>query len=339
MSSSGSYYSWTNKSIWSRIDRAFINSYWHDQFDFTQSRYLAMGLSDHTSLLIHLPTAPKPLPSFQFYDIWCAHKDFQSIITAPKLTSSSTHKIQQLWEFLSHLRPPFRKLNKDKFRDLKQAPADRGLQQTERELRITYANIISSSISLMRQRCILEWIEHGDDCSRLFFAKAKQRKLATYIYTLKDDAGNTVEGFDAVGRVMVNFYKSLLGSQTHPRTPLNPAMLNAGPLLSMEQQLALCRPFTDQEIKEALFSIPSYKSPGPYGYNSGFFKSTSNHTGHMVCEAVKEFFNTGFMRWYLSATKLIVLPKVSYPQTACEFRPISAVMFSINAFLSSSVLN
>jgi len=29
MTCSGPYYSWTNKIIWSRIDRVFINNYWH----------------------------------------------------------------------------------------------------------------------------------------------------------------------------------------------------------------------------------------------------------------------------------------------------------------------
>jgi len=43
----------------------------------------------------------------------------------------------------------------------------------------------------------------------------------------------------------------------------------------------------------------------------------------MICSAVQEFFNTGVMPSYVSATKVIVLPKVNSPQTASEFRPIS----------------
>jgi len=66
----------------------------------------------------------------------------------------------------------------------------------------------------------MEWIGLGDDCSKLFFAKSKQRKLATYIYSLKDDIGTTIEGFDAVGQVMVKLYISLMGTNTHHRAPL-----------------------------------------------------------------------------------------------------------------------
>ena len=43
----------------------------------------------------------------------------------------------------------------------------------------------------------------------------------------------------------------------------------------------------------------------------------------MICSAVQEFFTTGVMPSYVSATKLVVLPKVNSPQTASEFRPIS----------------
>jgi len=47
-----------------------------------------------------------------------------------------------------------------------------------------------------------------------------------------------------------------------------------GPLLTKEQQVALCQPFLDRDIKEAIFSIPNLKLLGPDGYSSGFFKNS-----------------------------------------------------------------
>jgi len=35
----GPYYSWTNKTVWCRIDRILINIHWYEIFDFTQSIY------------------------------------------------------------------------------------------------------------------------------------------------------------------------------------------------------------------------------------------------------------------------------------------------------------
>jgi len=45
-----------------------------------------------------------------------------------------------------------------------------------------------------------------------------------------------------------------------------------GPFLTQEQQVSLRQPFFDQDIKEAIFSIPNLKSQGYDGYSSSFFK-------------------------------------------------------------------
>ncbi|KAJ8419423.1 hypothetical protein Cgig2_014910 [Carnegiea gigantea] len=132
MRSAGAYYSWTNKVVRSRIDRAFIDSLWHETFDFTQVTYMANGLSDHTPLLAK--------------------------------------------------------------------PDDTGLQAKEKEQRERYIATLTSILSLLQQQSKMKWIQYGDEGSRLLFAKAKQRKLATYIYTIKDDSGNRVEGFEPVGQ-------------------------------------------------------------------------------------------------------------------------------------------
>jgi len=81
----------------------------------------------------------------------------------------------------------------------------------------------------------------------------------------------------------------------------------------------MCQEFTDMDIKDALFSIPNIKCPGPDGFNSGFFKLTSHKLGTLV----REFFTKGIMPSYLSETKLVLIPKVSHPQNASEFRLIS----------------
>jgi len=56
--------------------------------------------------------------------------------------------------------------------------------------------------------------------------------------------------------------------------------------LTVEQQLAICAPFTEKDIKDAIFSIPNTKSPGPDGFSSGFFKTTWHITGRLVIDAI-----------------------------------------------------
>jgi len=54
------------------------------------------------------------------------------------------------------------------------------------------------------------------------------------------------------------------------------AIINQGPGLTPDgnQGPLLYRNFTDKETKEAIFVISNIKSPGPDGYNSGFYKAT-----------------------------------------------------------------
>ncbi|KAJ8431545.1 hypothetical protein Cgig2_009623 [Carnegiea gigantea] len=96
----------------------------------------------------------------------------------------------------------------------------------EQEARDKYISILSSSLALIRQQCKIEWIKYGDDCTRFFFARAKQRKLATYIFTIQDATGAVVEGFDQVGDVMLSFYKDLLRQTSLQRHPIDPSIVS-----------------------------------------------------------------------------------------------------------------
>ena len=341
MPSTGPFFSWTNKTIWSRIDRVFINILWHEVFDYTIAKYLPQGLSDHTPILVHFHTSPKPPHQFQFCDMWSSHQDFQDIVLSGLPDSSSPDILRLTRVYLSQQRNRLRHLNHSRFNDLRRqqeiardrllqlqqvlqhSPDSDYLKALEKDARNHYISILTSSLSLLKQQCKIDWINYGDDSTRFFYARAKHRKLASYIFSIQNTTGEVVEGFDKVGDVLLSYYKDLLGQTPLHRQKLDASILSLGALLNQEQQIDLCKPFSDLEIKEAMFSIPNHKSPGPDGFSSGFFKSSWNHTGPMVCGIVRRFLLTGHMPLFLSATKLIVLPKVTHPQKASDFRPIS----------------
>ncbi|KAJ8419640.1 LOW QUALITY PROTEIN: hypothetical protein Cgig2_030847 [Carnegiea gigantea] len=283
----GTYYSWSNKTIWSRIDRALHNQYWHTTFDFTHVMYMANSLSDHTPLCLQFLATPKTRPSFKYCEI-CA-SNFSKIVSSAFPTPESASTVSLTVTYLSSLRPKLSKLYRDNFKDLRQQV------ETARQRLTTYIDILSSSISLIKQQCKFEWIGYGNDSTRLFFAKAKQRKLVSYTYSLMDEEGHLVEGFDQLERIVKHFWQGLLGPQIVSQSPIVNDIILIGPLLTQEQQVSLCQPFSDQNIKEAIFSIPNLKSVGPDGYSSSFFKQAWTIIGSMISAAVKDFFRIGHM--------------------------------------------
>jgi len=157
---------------------------------------------------------------------------------------------------------------------LQHLPGDIELQTQERAARDHYISILASSLSLIRQQSKMEWLNLGDDNTRIFFTKAKQKKMATFIYSLEDARGSRVKGFDEVGQILLKYYQQLLGPHHAIRNHINPEIIQQGETISQEQQINLCADFTDREIKAAMFSIHKLKSPGPDGYSSGLFHST-----------------------------------------------------------------
>ena len=130
-------------------------------------------------------------------------------------------------------------------------------------------------------------------------------------------------GFHAVSSHLQGYFKNLLGPSSTTRIPVDPSIISLGNTLPVDMQHLLCAPFTDTDIRDAIFSIPVLKSPGPDGFGSGFFKATWHITGPLVCSAIHHFFRTSHLPKNFGRTKLCLIPKTPTPTQAKDFRPIS----------------
>jgi len=273
------------------MDRALHNGIWFDMFDFTHVVYQANGLSDHTPIMLDFPACPRPKKNFMFCEMWIKDAHFKEIVKSHMDRRGQASALKVLQQLLHSLKKPNRELNKYKFADIyaQQIKARTELLQIQTQLqadpynkdlliqedikRHHYVNITHSALALMKQQSNAEWIGFGDECSRHFMAKIKQRKALQSIYQIKDSNDQWVEGFDRVADIMTDFYHNLLGEQEQHISTIEKEIIHLGHTLSPEQQLKLCQPFTDNDIKQALFSIPNHKSPGPDGFNNGFYNA------------------------------------------------------------------
>ena len=75
----GAFYTWTNKILWSRIDRVLANNYQFRDIEYTHATTTTEGLSDHTPLKIIFLTYPKSNSKFMFYEMWCSDPKFKKL--------------------------------------------------------------------------------------------------------------------------------------------------------------------------------------------------------------------------------------------------------------------
>nr|GEU59262.1 hypothetical protein [Tanacetum cinerariifolium] len=87
--------------------------------------------------------------------------------------------------------------------------------------------------------------------------------------------------------------------------------------------IEMIREVSDQEIKDAIFSIGNDKSPGPDGYTAAFFKEVWDIISKDIMLAIREFFVNGKLLKELNLTIIALMPKVSSLARVNDYRPIS----------------
>lgn len=95
------------------------------------------------------------------------------------------------------------------------------------------------------------------------------------------------------------------------------------PLVTDEMSRRLERAFTLKEIRKAVFSISTDKSPGPDGMNAMFYQQHWDVGGPLVSKAVLDCLNGMAELDLINSTLVTLIPKVKEPRSVGDFRPIS----------------
>jgi hypothetical protein len=78
-----------------------------------------------------------------------------------------------------------------------------------------------------------------------------------------------------------------------------------------------------QEIRGIIKAMKKNASPGPDGFNVGFYLSAWSWIGDDVTNLVRNFYTTGIIPPHLSDTQITLIPKKLSPHLPSDFRPIS----------------
>lgn len=94
----------------------------------------------------------------------------------------------------------------------------------------------------------------------------------------------------------------------------------------------MCAEPSDEEVKQAVFSIPKESSPGPNGFGSEFYISCWDIVKHDVIEAARDFFRGTPLTRFYSSSFIVLFPKVPNPYSFDKFRPISLCSVAYKIF-------
>jgi hypothetical protein len=171
------------------------------------------------------------------------------------------------------------------------------------------------------QRSRISWLKEGDRNTKYFHQRALWRARKNNIKKLKDDAGVWYDAPSEMERMAISYFKELFTRDPN---------LNADNLTSLFHEKVttqmnddLCRDFTKEEISDALFQIGPLKAPGTDGFPTRFFQRNWDTLKAEVINGVKLFFLTGNMPDGVNDTAIVLIPKVDFPETLKDFRPIS----------------
>ncbi|KAL2226238.1 UNVERIFIED_CONTAM: hypothetical protein Sindi_1982500 [Sesamum indicum] len=187
----GEWFPWHNystsiRSLWKRLDRILINDRWLARFPSAYYHNLTPRTSDHSPLVLHGDIQQHNGGMFRF-DNYLAH--------SPEFI----HNVQNIWHHeivgipmyavtrkLKALKPVFRLQRSNKGDLTMNVQLAKGFLDEAQQLvssdrqnelylllehccRIVYAKAAKLKKIMLQQRAKMQWMKHGDQCSRVFF--------------------------------------------------------------------------------------------------------------------------------------------------------------------------
>lgn len=178
------------------------------------------------------------------------------------------------------------------------------------------------------------WRLEGDENSTLFHRNIKKKK---HLRNLK---GIEIDGMWETDPVKVknhfrNYYEDIFKEDTDSNWRQD---IEGSTRILITDRNNLEKLFDETELKEAIWSCGSNKSPGPDGFTVEFYKKYWDLMKSDLLEALNEFALYPKLPKGVNTAFITLIPKTQNPTTTKDFRPISLVS-SMYKILSKMVAN
>nr|TKS17469.1 hypothetical protein D5086_0000012930 [Populus alba] len=256
----GCHYTWSNGTVWSKLDRVLINPFWPSLHRSTHVHFETPGaFSDHSPAAVRLDPYVQGRRSFKFFNMWAAHDQFMGVVSSCWSSSIYGTPMYILCRKLKLLKGPLKELNRlhfshiservsrlesqlDQLQTVFQQDRDNPLLlEQDKLLRSKLSSLKYAENQFFRQKIKCQFLKDSDRGSKFFHALMGHNHRRSFIPATTCSNGRTTTSLKEVGDAFVAYYQQLLGTPK-PTTPIDSDIIQRGPRLPSHLQDALLAP-------------------------------------------------------------------------------------------------
>lgn len=118
-----------------------------------------------------------------------------------------------------------------------------------------YKSLVSAELLLLKQKAKVEWLGMDDLNTKFFHAKMREKNAKQRIDSILNSQGVVVTEEKDIANAFLLYYEELLGTKDSNLREVDSSVIAAGPVLNDNQKECLLAPVSNEEVKEAVFSM------------------------------------------------------------------------------------
>ncbi|CAN6182020.1 unnamed protein product [Urochloa humidicola] len=352
---SGRKYTWANYAevpTYERLDRVLVSTEWELKFPLASVCALTRELSDHTPLLVSLgePAHRGNSRLFKFELGWLTKDGFYEMVKEVWESETKGHTPMERWQnkirrVRRYLRGWARNIvsqdRKKKYELLNTIDAldiqaeTRLLLPHEIELR----NHLKGQLTKLLREEEIYWLQRskatkllqGDANTKYFQLVANGRHRKTRIVQLEQEEG-VIVGDANLKSYITEYYKQLFGPHESNSFTMDETMRDDIPQVSREENEVLMAPFSEIEIRTAIFQMEHNKAPGPDGFPAEFYQFFWEVIRSDLLALFHEFHEGRLPIHSLNFGVITLLPKREEAIKIQQYRPICLLNVGFKIF-------
>jgi len=168
------------------------------------------------------------------------------------------------------------------------------------------------------------WLKAGDRNTSFFHRQYRARLSQNHISELTSSDGTILKGNDQLKGAAETHFHNLLEEEGACCEEITTKYLSNTPLLlSREDNAALLKTFSEDEIIKVIWSMEPDKAQGPDGFSIQFYKTCWDTIKSNLVRMIKGFQSKAKVGGSINSTFLALIPKDVNPSSFDRFRPIS----------------